>query len=113
MSDTRRIQHIDAWRFLAVNLVILSHFFIGSNFSFLVTTYPFLLTLGKFGELGVLIFFFISGFVICRGLVDERAETTWVSLKAFYVRRSCRILPPLYLYLGSSCFLVCIRLVKH
>jgi peptidoglycan/LPS O-acetylase OafA/YrhL len=105
VSDSQRIQHIDAWRFIAVNLVILSHFFIGSNFSFLVTTYPFLLTLGNFAELGVLIFFFISGFVICRGIVDERAETTWVSLKAFYVRRSCRILPPLYLYLAALAFL--------
>jgi peptidoglycan/LPS O-acetylase OafA/YrhL len=99
VRNTHRIQHIDAWRFIAVSLVILSHFFIGSNFLFLVTTYPFLLRLGSFAELGVLIFFFISGFVICRGLIDEHAASSWISLKAFYLRRAFRILPPLYLYL--------------
>jgi len=112
VRDTQRIQHIDAWRFIAVSLVILSHFFIGSNFSFLATTYPFLLRLGSFADLGVLIFFFISGFVICRGLVDEQVATSWVSLKAFYLRRAFRILPPLYLYMAALTFLSAFALIN-
>jgi peptidoglycan/LPS O-acetylase OafA/YrhL len=72
MSDTQRIQHIDAWRFIAVSLVIQATCSLDSNFSFLVTTYPFLRRLGNFGT-WCLIFFFISGFVICRGLIEERA----------------------------------------
>lgn len=105
MSDTQRIRHIDAWRFIAVSLVIQSHLVIFSNFSFLVSTYPFLRRLGRFGDLGVLIFFFISGFVICRGLMEERAAASAVSLKAFYVRRAFRILPPLWLYLATLALL--------
>ena len=105
MSDNQRIRHIDAWRFIAVSLVIQGHLLIFSNFSFLVTTYPLLRPLGNFGDLGVLIFFFISGFVICRGLIEERAATLGVSLKAFYVRRALRIMPPLYLYLAALALL--------
>ena len=100
MSDTHRIQHIDAWRFIAVSLVIQGHLFVHSSLS-LANQFPFLRRLGRFGTIGVLIFFVISGFVICRGLMEERAGTTVVSLKAFYVRRAFRILPPLYLYLAA------------
>ena len=105
MTDTQRIRHIDAWRFIAVSMVIQSHLIIFSNFSFLVATYPFLRSLSRFGDLGVLIFFFISGFVICRGLMQERAAASTVSLKAFYVRRAFRILPPLWLYLAALALL--------
>ena len=111
MSDNRRIRHIDAWRFIAVSLVIQGHLLIFSNFSFLVTTYPFLRPLGNFGDLGVLIFFFISGFVICRGLIEEREATLGVSLKAFYVRRALRIMPPLYLYLAALALLAALGFI--
>lgn len=80
-------------------MVIFGHLLVHSNFSFLVESFPILRRLGRFGVLGVLIFFFISGFVICRGLIKERAKTSGTSLKAFYVRRSFRILPPLWLFL--------------
>lgn len=99
MSEQGRITHVDAWRFFAVSTVIVSHLIVHSNFSFLVETFPFLRRLGRFGNLGVLLFFFISGFVICRGLIKERATASNTSLKAFYVRRTFRILPPLWLFL--------------
>lgn len=99
MSESQRIQHIDVWRFIGVSLVIQSHLFIFSTLGALTQIYPFLRRLGRFGELGVLIFFFISGFVICQGLMKEQASTSTVSMKAFYVRRVLRILPPLWLYL--------------
>jgi peptidoglycan/LPS O-acetylase OafA/YrhL len=38
MSDNQRIQHIDAWRFIAVSLVIQGHLLVHSNFSVLVTS---------------------------------------------------------------------------
>jgi len=50
------------------------------------------------GYVGVEIFFVISGFVICRGLLSETETFHRISLSAFYVRRSFRILPPLLLY---------------
>ena len=100
MSDSQRIRHIDAWRFIAVSMVIAAHVISVSNWSYLASVVPGASRLGRFGDFGVQIFFFISGFVICRGLIEERATTLGVSLKAFYVRRALRIIPPLYLYLA-------------
>jgi len=61
------------------------------------------------GPLGVKVFFVISGFVICRLLILEEKRNSNVSLKGFYIRRVFRILPPLYLYSGSSWAFACIR----
>ena len=93
-----RIDYIDAWRFLAVVMVIQSHIFVysGLNISFLI---PYLDQLDRLGELGVLVFFVISGFVICSGLIAEKNKMGTICLSAFYLRRFYRIMPPLWLYL--------------
>jgi peptidoglycan/LPS O-acetylase OafA/YrhL len=52
------------------------------------------------GELGVAIFFVISGFLITTLALREEEEYGSVSLKAFYVRRACRIFPLYYLVLA-------------
>ncbi|MGZ5011273.1 MAG: acyltransferase family protein [Methylobacter sp.] len=98
-----RIDYIDAWRFLAVLMVIQSHVFVYSGLKINYLT-PYLDQLDRLGELGVLVFFVISGFVICSGLVAEKSRTGTVCLSAFYVRRFYRIIPPLWLYL--SCLLI-------
>ena len=54
------------------------------------------------GGFGVTVFFFLSGYLITTLLRIERARTGAVSLPAFYLRRSLRILPPLYLTLLVS-----------
>ncbi len=79
-------------------MVIQSHVLVysGLKVTFLA---PYLNQLDRLGELGVLIFFVISGFVICSGLVAEKSQTGTVCLSAFYVRRFYRIIPPLWLYL--------------
>lgn len=51
---------------------------------------------GRFGFLGVDLFFAISGFLIVTLLLRERARRGEISLKNFYVRRSLRILPVYY-----------------
>jgi len=98
-----RIDYIDAWRFLAVVMVIQSHIFVYSGLKVPLLT-PYLDHLDRLGELGVLVFFVISGFVICSGLVAEKGRTGTICLPAFYVRRFYRIIPPLWLYL--SCLLL-------
>jgi peptidoglycan/LPS O-acetylase OafA/YrhL len=49
--------------------------------------------------LGVTIFFFLSGYLITTLLRREFDRTGTISLRAFYLRRACRILPPLYIVL--------------
>jgi peptidoglycan/LPS O-acetylase OafA/YrhL len=58
------------------------------------------------GGLGVTIFFFLSGYLITTLLRREFASTAEISIKRFYIRRSLRILPPMYLTLGLACFVV-------
>ena len=58
------------------------------------------------GGLGVTIFFFLSGYLITTLLRREFASTAEISIKHFYIRRSLRILPPMYLTLGLACLVV-------
>lgn len=93
-----RIDYIDVWRFLAIVMVIQSHIFVHSGLK-VISLAPYLDQLERVGELGVLVFFVISGFVICSGLIAEKGRTGMICLSAFYVRRFYRIIPPLWLYL--------------
>ncbi|MEQ1530782.1 MAG: acyltransferase [Methylococcales bacterium] len=95
-----RIDYIDVWRFIAVMLVIQSHLFLFSGLP-VPALDPYSLQLDRLGEFGVLIFFVISGFVICSGLISEKTNTGSVSLSAFFVRRFFRIIPALWLYLAA------------
>lgn len=54
MSDTQRIRHIDAWRFIAVSLVIVAHAIGYSNLRFLAT-----------GQYPTLSPWWTVGFVLC------------------------------------------------
>lgn len=106
-----RIDYIDVWRFLAVVMVIQSHVFVysGLKVAFLA---PYLDQLDRLGELGVLVFFVISGFVICSGLIAEKKRTGSICLSAFYLRRFYRIIPPLWLYLSSLLLLNAAGVIK-
>jgi peptidoglycan/LPS O-acetylase OafA/YrhL len=102
----KRIEHIDVWRFFAVMLVIQEHFLLFSGVDRYVSqieTYS--LQIERFGELGVLIFFSISGFVICTALNSEKNSSGKICLSAFYTRRFFRIIPPLWLYLAFALLL--------
>jgi peptidoglycan/LPS O-acetylase OafA/YrhL len=52
------------------------------------------------GELGVRVFFVISGFLITGLLMDELTLSGRISLSRFYLRRTLRIFPPYYTYLA-------------
>jgi len=95
-KDSGRLAFLDGWRAIAVFVVIQSHL-IGFRHD-----PAWLKLLGRWmpaGEIGVLIFFFISGYVISRGALAEIDKTSAFSLPAFYIRRAFRIIPPLVLYL--------------
>jgi peptidoglycan/LPS O-acetylase OafA/YrhL len=98
---TGRIRELDGWRALSASMVLIGHF-LGYQHTQKISHYPLLVsTVFHMSFLGVQIFFVISGFVICRLLLREESRHGAFSLKAFYVRRVCRIVPPFYLYLAT------------
>lgn len=53
-------------------------------------------------ETSVQLFFVISGYIITTLLLKERERTGSISISAFYIRRVCRIIPPLAVYLLAA-----------
>jgi peptidoglycan/LPS O-acetylase OafA/YrhL len=54
----------------------------------------------SFGNFGVRVFFVISGMLITRLLLEEREREGSISLKSFYFRRTLRIFPAMWFYMG-------------
>jgi peptidoglycan/LPS O-acetylase OafA/YrhL len=100
-----RIPCLDGLRGIAIVLVILSHT-AGTKGAKLP------LPLRYVGGLGVEIFFVISGFLITLLLLREMRATGKISLKHFYMRRSLRILPAYFAYLGGLALMQSARQVR-
>jgi peptidoglycan/LPS O-acetylase OafA/YrhL len=54
------------------------------------------------GALGVFVFFMLSSYLITELLVREKAKTGTIHIKAYYVRRTLRIWPLYFLFLGMA-----------
>ena len=91
-----RIRSLDGWRAVGVTLVLVSHAPFTTGFP---QQYAHGLSKVFDGELGVRIFFVLSGFLITYLLLDEAAGAGSISLRRFYVRRALRILPIYVTYL--------------
>lgn len=89
----RSIPSLDGLRAISVLLVILGH-----SESAWLSRIP-----GNWifrdGELGVSVFFVISGFLITHLLLKELTREQTIALGRFYLRRSFRIFPPFYVFL--------------
>ena len=106
-----RLKELDGWRAVSVLLVIVHH--VGAYQHPRLARSGFMLSLFEgLGPLGVKVFFVISGFVICRLLILEEKRFGAVSLKGFYIRRVCRIIPPFYVYTAAACLLLSLGLIK-
>lgn len=93
--EAGRIKSLDGLRAVSIVLVMISHL-IG------VRGFPVPQSAGRvfeLGELGVRIFFVISGFLITSILLKELAAKDTIDLPRFYFRRTLRIFPPYYLFL--------------
>ena len=78
------IPSLDGIRALSVLIVLLSHVGYGN-------VVP--------GGLGVTVFFFLSGFLITTLMLNEHHATGRIAIAHFYVRRFCRLAPPLVITL--------------
>lgn len=87
---------LDGMRAIAVLAVILGHALL---FRYSVPSLS--RVAGSAAVTGVEIFFLISGYVITLLLLKERDRNGFVDLRAFYVRRVTRIIPPFYVYLAT------------
>ncbi|MFO0723332.1 MAG: acyltransferase [Myxococcota bacterium] len=90
-----RIPTLDGLRALSIGLVLIAHLFGTRNFPT-----PALWKLPNLGELGVRVFFVISGFLITTLLIQEQRRTQRISIKDFYIRRVYRIFPAFYAFLA-------------
>ncbi len=56
--------------------------------------------LGDYANLGVIVFFVISGFLITTLLLEEQQRTRRISLGLFYARRFLRLMPALFMFIA-------------
>lgn len=80
-AQSSHISGIDGLRALAVLSVLLSHWMPGYVYLY------------NWGTAGVYLFFFISGYVITKGLLSEEEKNGKISVGNFYGRRALRIWP--------------------
>jgi peptidoglycan/LPS O-acetylase OafA/YrhL len=97
MNDQRsRIASLDGLRAISIGLVLISHL-VGTRFFFVPVR---LGRIFELGELGVRVFFVISGFLITQLLLKELGASGRIKLSRFYFRRTFRIFPPYYVFIG-------------
>jgi peptidoglycan/LPS O-acetylase OafA/YrhL len=95
VSAPDRLAGLDGLRAISIALVLGGHL-AGTQFCYSLESYA---RLGDLANLGVRIFFVISGYLITSLLVAEHDRTGRISLGWFYVRRSLRILPAFLTFL--------------
>src|SRR5471030_1739244 len=96
-GTTKKIASLDGLRAISIIMVLIGH---GSG----TVAHPnrvldFLAHAFGDGELGVSVFFVISGFLITTLLIKEQERIGQIHLGNFYMRRVFRILPAFYFYL--------------
>ena len=92
---------IDGYRAVAVLCVVASH---SIEYRFELSrlvSIRFSKVSQPLAEMGVQLFFVISGYIITTLLLREETKRRRISIPAFYIRRFFRILPPLFAYLGA------------
>lgn len=96
---------LDGWRAIAIVGVIICHGtdrILGASG---VWPQAQLYALTRYGAYGVDVFFGISGFLITTRLLNEARRRGRIDLRAFYIRRFFRIVPPYLAYLAVATLL--------
>ncbi len=92
------IPFLNGLRAIAILLVISCHFGISSNLSGWVSFHPWYNRYFLNGDLGVQIFFVLSGYLITYLLIQEEERCGKISARKFIARRLLRIVPVLFVY---------------
>lgn len=87
----KRIPSLDGLRAISIALVVVGHWAELRYHSDIA---------GAFANLGVRIFFIISGYLITTLLLREHEKTSTIALRDFYVRRGYRILPAAIVFMA-------------
>src|SRR5665213_999099 len=90
--SSRDLPSLDGLRAVSILFVLIGHWSQGHSSPDL--------RLIHLADLGVLVFFVISGYLITTLLCREGQKRGEVSLRRFYLRRTLRIFPPYYFYLA-------------
>jgi peptidoglycan/LPS O-acetylase OafA/YrhL len=91
----KRIPGLDGLRAISIVLVLSGHL-AGTRNCYSLAFYT---KFGDLANLGVRVFFVISGYLITTLLLKEYEKTQTISLRNFYMRRTLRIFPAFYAFL--------------
>lgn len=105
---SRTISSLDGLRAVSIVLVILQHFSSAHQFGPHHYLWRF-----QLGDLGVRVFFVISGFLITSLLMEEHARNGQIDLYRFYARRFLRIFPAYYFFLAVVFLLTIAAIVPN
>jgi peptidoglycan/LPS O-acetylase OafA/YrhL len=98
-THSKRIPSLDGLRAISISAVLLGHMAGTRGFPQFLTAIirnPYV----DIANLGVRVFFVISGFLITGLLIAEEKTTGSISLRRFYIRRTLRIFPAYYAFLA-------------
>ena len=107
-GSSPRLPGLDGLRAIAVALVVFHHLCSQGT----LASWPRLAAALKHGSFGVQVFFVLSGFLITWLLLREEQRSGTIDLRRFYFRRSLRILPPAFFFLGMMLLLTVFGLVS-
>ncbi len=89
--------NLNAIRFLAALVVIIHHVEMTKHWFGLPNIYKNSFVGGVLGQVGIILFFVLSGFLITYLLLEEHKRSGTIAIKGFYMRRVLRIWPLYYL----------------
>lgn len=98
--------NLNSIRFIAALAVMIHHIEMTKHWFGQPNIYTNSFIGGVFGQLGIILFFVLSGFLITYLLLFEQQQTGRISVKNFYIRRILRIWPLYYLIIALGLFIL-------
>ncbi|MEZ5016306.1 MAG: acyltransferase [Flavipsychrobacter sp.] len=98
--------NLNGVRFIAALAVIIHHIELTKYWFGQPNIYTTSFVGGVFGQLGIILFFVLSGFLITYLLLEENKQKQHISIKQFYIRRMLRIWPLYYLIVVLGLFIL-------